>query len=83
LDGTVNAVEASDLRFGMSKNRRSPPLNRASLNLEDRAATRHWSKTWGVSKRDMQRAVEKVGPTVHAVAKELGVVHGLDRDAGV
>ena len=54
----------------MSSNRRAPPLDRANLNLADRAATRHWSKTWGVSKREMQRAIDKVGPTVHAVAKE-------------
>jgi hypothetical protein len=65
----------------MSKNRRSQPLDRANLNLADRAATRHWSRTWGVSKREMQRAIEKVGPTIHAVAKELGVAHDLDRGA--
>jgi hypothetical protein len=67
----------------MSNKRRSPPLDRANLNLEDRAATRHWSRTWGVSKREMQRAIDKVGPTVHAVAKELGVAHDLDRGADV
>jgi hypothetical protein len=67
----------------MSNNRRSPPLERANLNLDNRAATRHWSKTWGVSKREMQRAIDKVGPTVHAVAKELGVAHDLDRGADV
>jgi hypothetical protein len=65
----------------MSKNRRSQPLDRANLNLADRAATRHWSRTWGVSKREMQRAIEKVGPAIHAVAKELGVAHDLDRGA--
>ena len=59
----------------------SAALDRANLNLEDRAATRHWSRTWGVSKREMQRAIDKVGPTVHAVAKELGVAHDLDRSA--
>jgi hypothetical protein len=64
-------------------NRKSSPLDRANLNLADRAATRHWSKTWGVSKSEMQRAIDKVGPTVHAVAKELGVAHDLDRGADV
>jgi hypothetical protein len=67
----------------MSKNRRAPPLARGNLNLEDKAATRHWSKAWGVSKREMQRAIDKVGPAVHAVAKELGVAHDLDRGADV
>jgi hypothetical protein len=79
LDSTVNAIEAGDRRVGMSKNRKSPPLDRANLNLADRAATRHWSKTWGVSASEMQRAIDKVCPTVHAVAKELGVAHDLDR----
>jgi hypothetical protein len=64
-------------------NRKSPPLDRANLNLADRAATRHWSKTLGVSASEMQRAIDKVGPTVHAVAKELGVAHDLDRSADV
>jgi hypothetical protein len=56
----------------MNTNRKSPPLERANLNLEDKAATRHWIKKWGVTRTEMQRAIDKVGPTVHAVAKELG-----------
>ncbi len=49
-----------------------PPLDRASLNLEDKSATRRWTKEWGVTKTDLQRAIDKVGPAIHAVAKELG-----------
>ena len=57
----------------MNQNRRSPPLDRANLNLDDVAAARHWIKKWGVTRSQLQRAIDKVGPTVHAVAKELGV----------
>jgi hypothetical protein len=48
------------------------PLDRASLNLDDESATKHWTKEWGVTKTDLQRAIDKVGPAIHAVAKELG-----------
>jgi Protein of unknown function (DUF3606) len=65
----------------MIGNRKSPPLDRANLNLADRAVSRHWSRAWGVSTSEMQRAIDKVGPRVHAVAKELGVSHDLDRSA--
>jgi hypothetical protein len=57
----------------MNKNRKSPPLNRRNLNLDDPAAARHWIKKWRVSRSELQRAIDRVGPTVHAVAKELGV----------
>jgi hypothetical protein len=63
------------INFGnhrMNTNRKSPPLERANLNLEDKCATRHWIKKWGVTRSEMQRAIDKVGPALHAVAKELG-----------
>jgi hypothetical protein len=56
----------------MKLSNNKPPLNRASLNLEDKSATRHWTREWGVTKRDLQRAIDKVGPAIHAIAKELG-----------
>ncbi len=64
----------------MNKNRRSPPLDRGNLNLDDPAATRHWTKKWRVTRSELQRAIDKVGPTVRAVAKELGVPE-LKQDA--
>jgi Protein of unknown function (DUF3606) len=56
----------------MKINNKKTSLNRAILDLKDKSETRHWTKEWGVTKIDLQRAVEKVGPAVHAVAKELG-----------
>lgn len=66
------AINFGNDRHRMNTSRKAPPLERANLNLDDKSATRHWIKKWGVTRSEMQRAIDKVGPALHAVAKELG-----------
>jgi hypothetical protein len=56
----------------MKISNKKPPPNRGTLNLENKSEARHWTKEWGVTRGDLQAAIDKVGPSVHAVAKELG-----------
>jgi Protein of unknown function (DUF3606) len=56
----------------MKISNKKPPPNRGTLNLENKSEARHWTKEWGVTRCDLQAAIDKVGPAVHAVAKELG-----------
>jgi uncharacterized protein YukE len=48
------------------------PLNRGSLNLDDKFEVKHWTTQWSVTVEDLRRAMDKVGPSIHAIAKELG-----------
>jgi Protein of unknown function (DUF3606) len=45
---------------------------RSRIDLDAAHQVRHWTKKWAVTKAELQQAVEKVGPTVKAVEKELG-----------
>ena len=58
-----------------------PSLNRANIDIRNKWEVRHWTKEWDVTKSELQRAIDKVGPTVHAIAKELrGNGHWLPED---
>jgi hypothetical protein len=59
-------------RRDMIDRRNKQLLPRSGLNLSEPSQVRHWTKKWDVSKEQLARAVERVGPTVKAVAKELG-----------
>jgi hypothetical protein len=52
--------------------RKQTPLTRGTLNLDDKFAVKHWTTEWGVTIEQLQQAIEKVGPSIHAIAKELG-----------
>jgi Protein of unknown function (DUF3606) len=54
------------------KARKQTPLSRGILNLDEDFQVKHWTAQWGVTKEQLQRAIEKVGPSIHAIAKELG-----------
>jgi hypothetical protein len=51
--------------------RKQTPLTRGTLNLDDKFAVKHWTTQWGVTLEELQ-AIDKVGPSIHAIAKELG-----------
>jgi len=47
--------------------------DRSKINMSENFEVKHWLKALGVSKDQLQRAVEKVGNSAAAVRKELGV----------
>jgi hypothetical protein len=54
------------------------PLNRgqpdrSKINMSEEYETRHWCKHLGVDRGKLQKIIEKVGHSVRAVEKELGV----------
>ena len=48
------------------------PHDRARINMGEDYEVRYWTQKWGVSKERLQQAVDKVGASVKAVARELG-----------
>ena len=48
-----------------------PSLDRANVDIRNKWEVRHWTKEWDVTKSELKRAIDKVGPAVHATAKEL------------
>ena len=47
--------------------------DRSKINMSENFEVKYWLKALGVSKDQLQRAVEKVGNSAAAVRKELGV----------
>jgi hypothetical protein len=47
--------------------------DRSKINMREDFEVKYWSKALGVSKDDLQRAVDKVGNAAAAVRKELGL----------
>ena len=47
--------------------------DRSKINMSEGFEVKCWLKALGVSKDELQRAVEKVGNSAAAVRKELGV----------
>ena len=47
--------------------------DRSKINMSEDYEVKYWLKALGVSKGELQRAVEKVGNSAAAVRKELGV----------
>jgi Protein of unknown function (DUF3606) len=54
------------------KIKKQAPLTRGTLNFADKFAVKHWIAQWGVTVEELQRAADKVGPSIPAIAKELG-----------
>lgn len=48
------------------------PQDRARVNLTEDYEVRYWTKKFGVSKTDLEKAVAKAGESAAAVAKVLG-----------
>jgi hypothetical protein len=53
------------------KTKRGEP-DRSRINIHEPYEVEYWTKKFGVSKERLTQAVQKVGPTVPAVQKELG-----------
>ena len=51
-------------------NRGNPDRDRIDINAPDEV--RNWTKSLGVSKEELQRAVEAVGPVASKVREHLG-----------
>jgi hypothetical protein len=45
--------------------------DRSKINMHEDFEVRHWTKILGVSKEQLQKAVDKVGNSAAAVRKEL------------
>ena len=46
--------------------------DRSRVNVNEDHEVRYWTQKWGVSKEQLTAAVQKVGVSVNAVARELG-----------
>ncbi len=46
--------------------------DRSKINMDEDYEVKYWTKELGVSKDELQRAVDKVGNSAAAVRKELG-----------
>jgi hypothetical protein len=58
----------------------TPPL-RNHIAMDDELEVKYWTKHLGVTRQELQRAVDKVGNSAAAVRKELdrtGESQGLD-----
>jgi 3-oxoacyl-[acyl-carrier-protein] synthase III len=47
--------------------------DRSKINMHEDFEVKYWTKELGVSKEQLQKAVDKVGNSAAAVRKELGV----------
>ena len=46
--------------------------DRSKINMNEDHEVKHWTHALGVSKEELQKAVDKVGNSAAAVRKELG-----------
>ena len=53
------------------KTKRGQP-DRSKINMSEDYEVQHWTRHLGVSREELQRAVDKVGDSAAAVRKELG-----------
>lgn len=48
--------------------------DRSKINMHEDHEVKYWTKALGVSKEQLQKAVDKVGNSAAAVRKELGIL---------
>jgi hypothetical protein len=53
---------------------RKDQRDRSKINMHEDFEAKYWTKALGVSKDQLQRAVDKVGNSAAAVRKELGIL---------
>jgi len=53
------------------KNRVQP--DRSKINMHEAYEVKHWTHALGVTREDLQKAVDKVGSAATAVRKQLGL----------
>jgi hypothetical protein len=49
--------------------------DRSRVNMHEEYEVRYWVEKWGVTKERLGQAVQKVGASAEAVARELGKSH--------
>lgn len=49
--------------------------DRSRVNVHEDYEVRYWTEKWGVTEERLRQAVQKVGVSVEAVARELGKPH--------
>ncbi len=53
---------------------RKDQRDRSKINMHEDSEVKYWTKELGVSKEELQKAVDKVGNSAAAVRKELGLL---------
>jgi hypothetical protein len=48
--------------------------DRSKINMHEDYEVKHWTKALGVTREELQKAVDKVGNSAAAVRKELGLL---------
>ena len=48
------------------------PADRSRINTSEDYEVRYWTEKFNVSRRELEKAVEKVGPMAEDVQRELG-----------
>lgn len=48
--------------------------DRSKINMHEDHEVKYWTKALGVSRDELQKAVDKVGNSAAAVRKELGIL---------
>jgi hypothetical protein len=48
--------------------------DRSKINMNEDYEVRHWTRQLGVTKEELQKAVDKVGNSAAAVRKQLGML---------
>lgn len=46
--------------------------DRDRVNVHERHEVEYWTKKWGVTREELEAAVQKAGPMMKDVSKELG-----------
>lgn len=55
------------------------PRDRSHISMAQAHEVHYWTRHFGISKDDLQRAIEKVGTSAAAVRKELGLMDGAPK----
>ncbi|HWJ46892.1 MAG TPA: DUF3606 domain-containing protein [Candidatus Udaeobacter sp.] len=53
---------------------RKDQRDRSKINMHEDFEVKYWTKELGVSKEQLQRAVDKVGNSAAAVRREIGIL---------
>ena len=53
---------------------RKDQRDRSKINMNEDFEVKYWTKELGVSKEQLQRAVDKVGNSAAAVRREIGIL---------
>jgi hypothetical protein len=65
---------AFDLEEKMDNLKKKSAADRSKINMHEPWELDYWTKELGVSKEQLQKAVDKVGNSAAAVRKELGLL---------